>query len=62
MKEIICKPKYSIYPFEYPNGIKGQIRVLDKHGVDVIIKQQTTHFKNFEKAMLFVHSQLNKNL
>lgn len=65
MKNINWLPKYSIYPFVFPNGISGQIKVKDKSGVEVIINSdnyQIESFKNFEKAMVYVQTQLNKNL
>lgn len=65
MKNITWQPKYSVYPFTYPNGIKGQLIVIDKNGVDVIIyykEKEKIHFKHFEKAMLYVQTELNKNI
>jgi hypothetical protein len=33
MNNVIWKTKYSIYPFEYPNGISGEMKVKDKGGI-----------------------------
>ena len=65
MNNIIWKTKYSIYPFEYPNGTSGYLKIKDKGGIQVTIdnpKYEIKNFKNYEKAMAYVHSELSNNL
>ena len=65
MNNINWKIKYSVYPFEYPNGVEGQVIIKDKGGIQVVIKDskyEVKTFKNFEKAMSYVQSELSNNL
>lgn len=65
MNNITWKTKYSTYPFEYPNGITGQLIIKDKGGIQVHIndsKYEIKIFKSFEKAMSYVQTQLANNL
>lgn len=61
MKDIVWKTKFSVYPFQFPNGVTGEIIVKDKGGIQLKLdlpQTQTIHFKNLEKAMIYLNEKM----
>lgn len=65
MNNIVWKTKYTTYPFELPDGVNGNIIVKDKGGIQITLdnsqNNQSIKFKNLEKAMIYINTDLIKH-